>query len=685
MKMSSTIIIRKLALQINFILVLLLICNSFNLLADVQWASKVISYSSQYSNKKYSASQSLGPPQVMTNYGTTPCSWAPKEEGSIDGEFLHLEFKNPQKIIQIFIHETNAPGAIYKIIAYDDKLREHIIYTKEKLVFIYDNSRFLRIILDDLTSYKVKQLKLFLNTKKVIGYNQIEAVGISESIKNYKTTINEDKSVKNDSTFSSFQKTKLSSNINSNASELLPIVSSNSKKLFFTRNFHSGNIGEEKKQDIWYSGIDKYGNIGIPHNIGYPINNEDNNFAFSVSVDGKTILLGNKYNDDGSTEGGVSISNFDGNNWTKPKELFINNYSNLSKYSTFFLANSGKTLLMSLDNNDSYGGSDLYVSFLNKDDTWSTPKNIGNINTASDEYSPFLAADDKTLYFSSGGYPGYGKNDIFYSKRLDDSWQNWSTPINIGSQINTIGNDSYYSLTASNEYAYFVSSVDKVSYEDIYRLKLPVEMHAEDVMLVSGKIINKKEKKPMKAKIIYENLEDGKELGITYSNEKTGEYSITLPKGTKYGVRAEVDGYVAINENFDTDSLNSFEQVQKDINLIPLEKGQKFLLNNIFFNFAEFTLLKNSFAELNRVVSLLNNNKFLKIQINGHSDNNGTTERNMMFSLKRAKSVRDYLVSKGIDETRIIAKGFGEKMPLVSNSTFEGRNKNRRVEFEIIN
>jgi len=674
--------LKKISININSIYFILLaffliISNSF---AEVQWVAKVISYSSQYSDKQYSANQVIGSPSVKTEFGSTPTAWAPLEKRSINGEFIHVEYSNPIKLKTIYINETSSPGSISKIIAYDERFDEHEIYLNENLNFIVEESRLLTIELKTKTNFKVKQLKIFLDTKKVPGYNQIESIGISENDEDFTIETKE-------AEISNFKidKIKLNDYVNSSYSELLPIISSDAKKLFFTRDNHPENFGIERKQDIWYSNIDEYGNFGLPINIGSPINNDDNNFAFSVSVDGNSLLLGNKYNDDGTTSAGVSISTYDGERWSNPKELYINNYRNDSKYSTFFLSNSGKVLLMSLEDKLSVGGTDLYVSFLNDDESWSTPINLGSINTASNEYSPFLGADGKTLYFSSAGYPGYGKNDIFYSKRLDESWLKWSEPLNMGEEINTVGNDSYYSISASGEYAYLVSALNTITYEDIYRINIPKELQPEQVMLVTGKVIDQKTNKPMRAKIIYESLEDGTELGITYSNPLTGEYSITLPKGVKYGVRAELEGFIAVNENIDTDSLNSFEKISKNINIVPLEKGQKILLNNIFFNFAEFSLLKNSYYELDRIVNLLERNKNLNIQINGHSDNNGTKERNMMFSIKRAEAVKDYLLSKGVSGNRIKSKGYGELKPLSSNNTAEGRRKNRRVEFEIIN
>ena len=217
----------------------------------------------------------------------------------------------------------------------------------------------------------------------------------------------------------------------------------------------------------------KDSNFEMAKNIGYPINNEAHNFAISLSPDGNTLLVGNKYNLDGTMGKGVSISNFKGTNWEYPKPINLND-NIIGRNVTYSLASNRKVLLMSAERDDSHGKEDIYVFFRINDSTWSDPVNLGvQINTASSEIAPYLAADMTTLYFSTDGRPGYGNTDLFISRRLDESWTNWSEPLNLGPKFNTSGWDAYFTIPASGDYAYYVSTNNSIGKEDIFKIKLP--------------------------------------------------------------------------------------------------------------------------------------------------------------------------------------------------------------------
>jgi outer membrane protein OmpA-like peptidoglycan-associated protein len=328
---------------------------------------------------------------------------------------------------------------------------------------------------------------------------------------------------------------------------------------------------------------------------------------------------------------------------------------------------------------------DIYVSFLLVDGTWSEPKNLGNtINTAAEEVSPYLASDGKTLYFSTGGHPGFGDNDMFISKRLDDTWTNWTEPTNLGSEINTRGWDAYYTISAEGKYAYFVSSENSIGTEDIFRLELPSEITPDPVFLLRGKVLNSKTEQPVSASIKYETLPDGIEAGFATSNALTGDYRIVLPSGKKYGYYAVAEGFVAVNQNLDLREVYDYGELNVDLYLVPIEKGQTVRINNIFFEFGAYELLDDSFIELNRLKESLNANPQMMILVKGHTDNIGNDARNQVLSENRANSVKQYLIEQGIDSTRIRINGMGSKSPIADNNTEEGREKNRRVEFEII-
>ena len=202
--------------------------------------------------------------------------------------------------------------------------------------------------------------------------------------------------------------------------------------------------------------------------------------------------------------------------------------------------------------------------------------------------------------------------------------------------------------------------------------------------MVSGKVLDKKTNKPLGAVIHYEKLSTGESMGIANSNPTTGEYKIALPENEKYGFRAEAKNYVPISENLDLTNIDiKKDEISRNLLLVPLEKGQTITMNNLFFDFAEHTLLPESFPELDRLVALLKENSNMKITLTGHTDNVGTQQANMDLSNKRVGAVVDYLVEKGISKARITARGKGAQEPIESNNTAEGRAKNRRVECTI--
>jgi OOP family OmpA-OmpF porin len=410
-----------------------------------------------------------------------------------------------------------------------------------------------------------------------------------------------------------------------------------------------------------------------------------------VTPDGKSaiMLLGNKYTKNGKMEAGVSISSNVNGQWTKPKALNIDNDYNFNEKANYFLTDNRQTLLMSVEREDTKGSRDLYVSFMKSDSSWTEPKNLGDVvNTANEETAPFLASDDKTLYFSSNGFSGYGGSDIYVSKRLDDTWTNWSEPENLGPEINSPLEDLFFNIPAASEFAYYSRGVSETN-TDIFRVKLPIIKNPEPWITVRGKIVDKTTGQPLGAKIIYERLPDGKGVGIAQSNPETGEYEIRLPAGHLYGLRAEADGKLSESQNLDTRDIKADQVIDKDFNLDPIAvatiaENVTIVLNNVFFDFDKATLKSESFPELNRVVTLMTEKPNMQIEISGHTDTSGPEQYNLGLSERRAKAVVKYFSDKGIPKERMTALFFGETKPTESNDTKEGRQKNRRVEFKIL-
>ncbi|MCS6905874.1 MAG: OmpA family protein [Bacteroidia bacterium] len=736
----------------------------------------------------------------------------------------------------------------------------------------------------------------------------------------------------------------LGPNVNSTADELSPIISADGKTLFFVRNNHPDNVGGiipgKNNMDIWFSRLQPDGTWGKAENLTL-LNDEHNNVITSASADGNLLLLGDK------------VSRRTRTGWSAPEKLNIRNFRNVSKYSGYFLSNNGKVLILSIENEKSILDQDLFVSFLQPDGSWSEPANLGKtVNTEGKDYSPFLAADGRTLYYCTDGHikNRIGGVDLYVTRRLDDSWRNWSTPENLGPTVNTPGTDAYFVIPACGDWAYVVSTNNSLGAGDIFRLPIPAGMKPNPVMIFSG-VVKDDRGQELDAEINYREYPMGREDGRAYTNPATGDFTIVLPVGKKYIVqttmpgytrdsliidltnvnecqtkshsfviklkptivsgriyneltqqgilanlsyrlpdgsenRAEVnnngeyrfevpgtvdnfnitinaEGFVEVKEairlsaeqknnfykrdfalkssdieligkvlnaetqapiaatitykkigesiakegksstngdyklkvkaetaeyeltataigfypntekisiapgqttftkdikllpkpplllfgkvlndktgegidarimweraggekqkgvmnsavssgeyklglpavddynlivkkdKFITEYINvsvpdkgtMYQEIQKDIRLIPIEIGTTVRLNNIQFEFNKATLRPESFVELDRLVSLMNDASTLVIEIAGHTDNVGSPEYNLKLSRERAAAVRDYLLSKGISPDRVRAEGYGETKPLVDNKTEANRAINRRVEFRVI-
>jgi OmpA-OmpF porin, OOP family len=482
--------------------------------------------------------------------------------------------------------------------------------------------------------------------------------------------------------------------INTQFDELRPTISADGNLLFFIRQNHPFNTQYNvvpNSQDIWFSEKDCIGNWSEAVHLGYPLNTSEYNAVFWISPDNNRILIRNAFIDGDYFGNGVSMCHLTKyGNWSKPQMLQIKNYEKYDRGNQYgaTMANDGQTLLLYMSEKEGSFNNEIYVCFLQQDGTWSEPKSLGKkINLPKyNEMTPYLASDGVTLYFSSDRPGGLGDNDIWKSKRLDNSWQKWSDPVNLGSPINTPEWDAFFTLDAGGEYAYMTTSQDTYGASDIIRIKLLEKEKPNPVVLVSGNVYDAKTKLPLSASLIYETLPDGLEAGNGISNPTDGSFKIVLPYDKNYSIRATADHYFAISENLNLDSLikAGYKEIHKDLYLVPIEVGQVVRLNNVFFDFDKWDLRPESYIELNRVVKLLNENPAIEIEMSAHTDSRGSDEYNFKLSDQRAKSVMEYIISKGIDPGRITSHGYGETKPVASNDTDEGRQLNRRVEFKIL-
>jgi outer membrane protein OmpA-like peptidoglycan-associated protein len=489
-------------------------------------------------------------------------------------------------------------------------------------------------------------------------------------------------------------------NINSMGKEYSPVISPDMKKIYFTGRDRDDNIGGE---DVFVS---FYTNnrwvISIP--LTNKINTESNEYISSISADGNTLVLfGNYLNALGRGDNFFTEKTKSGFTEVEQYPEPIN-----SKWwdADAYLTADGKAIIFSSERpggtgefrqkGDYYhgmywGNTDLYIVLKEPDGSWGKSAiNLGPIvNTPFTERTPFLHADGKTLYFSSDGHTGLGKSDVFKVVRLNDtSWTEWSAPINLGKEINTAEEDWGYKVSTDGRHAYF-STINDVGFgdEDIYYVELPEELQpVSDVVTINGKVLDENGN-PVEAIIRWEDVEEKKEVGIAKTDPVTGEYFIALPTGRYYAYYADVKGFYSIVNYLDLTAAKAFEQVQTNMSVISIEElkksGMAIKIENIFFDSGKWDLKEESHEALNLLYRFMHANPDVLVELNAHTDNVGSDHFNQELSEKRANSVVQYLISIGIDASRLVPQGFGKTQPIADNSTDEGKALNRRVEFKV--
>jgi len=650
---------------------------------SVQWASKVMSFSSEYTDpllgREYRAQHILGRPSKYPKFSGSPSAWQSLTPDNPAGEFIIISFDTARAIKQVAIFENFGAGSITRVDALDENNKLYLLQEFSS-GYAQSTGQITKIRLSNLTSYKVKSIKISMNSMRVAGFSQIDAVAISD------VDIPIENKIKLEADPNAYLvKENMGTVINSKFNELYPVVSPDGKRLYFTRWKHPDNLGENKNQDIWYSQLDEKKQWEKAKLFPSPINNDENNAICGISPNGKMILLNNVYGKDGHMEKGVSLSYLLRNgDWSFPKQIRIQNFKNKSEYSEYTIAPDGKTLLMTTETKDSYGGKDIYVSFLKPDDTWTEPKNIGPVvNSGEPESTPFIAPDGQTMYFSSSGHIGYGNNDVFITRRLDDTWLNWSIPENVGPAVNTSEWDGYFTVSAKGDYAYFSSVENSMGAEDIFRIKIPEKIKPQTLLQFSGKVINQFSKQGIPAKVIIKSQVSSDSLAFDY-DPYLGDVSFMWPSKKPFQIQVKSNGFVTKRENFDFRNLAKYIETSYLFELIPIEESKKIKLPNVYFAQSKFEIDKESYSALNEVVSILRENSDFSIIIEGHTDNQGDWNENLKLSLERAKRVKEYLINQGVISERIQTKGWGGTRPLSASTLEDKRRLNRRVEFSLI-
>lgn len=477
-----------------------------------------------------------------------------------------------------------------------------------------------------------------------------------------------------------FQPKNIGKNINDSNYQYLPTLTMDNK-LYFTE--RKDDNEDFYSADFFFFDTNNF-TVSLKTKLASPLNSNDNEGAASISPDGRFLYFAKCNASDGFGSCDIYVSERNGNTWSQPKNLG-SNVNSSAWDSQPSIASDGRTLFFVSNREGGFGKSDIYYSYLKKDGTWTKAKNLGEkINTSNNEISPFIHPSNTTLYFSSDGHIGMGGQDIFYSKIENGKF---TSPINIGYPINTDADETCFFVNSEGVLAFYASNSLEENFgnTDIYFFKLYKEAQPTKVITLKGKIIYDDKRKGNQALLEIKNLKTNRIVASTTSDKITDNYILALPIGEDYAMNVTCEGYLFYSENFSlkttTENISTREE---DITLQAIKEGQSVVLRNIFFETNSFELKEESNAELQTMLELMQKNPTLRIEISGHTDNVGKDDYNMTLSENRAKSVRQWLIDKGINTQRIVAKGYGKTKPIADNSTEEGRQQNRRTEFKII-
>ena len=471
-----------------------------------------------------------------------------------------------------------------------------------------------------------------------------------------------------------FTPRNLGDSINSAALEYFPSLTIDGSKMIFTRRVNND-------EDFYESNFIN-GNWSFAKPLGGKVNTNLNEGAQNISQDGQLLVFTGCNYPEGQGSCDLYFSIRTNTGWSEPQNLgpVVNTDFWESSPS---LSPDKKDLYFASSRAGGFGGRDIWVTHRLLTGKWSRPENPGEaINTSGDESCPFMHADNQTLYFNSNGHAGYGMTDLFFSKKVNDS--SWTVAENLGYPVNTIDDEGSLIVAADGKTAYYASDKsDTKGGLDIYTFQLREDIRPLKTLWVRGKVFDKKTGKGLPSSVELTDINKRNKVSSLQTDED-GNYLVTLPVGKDYAFSVNRKGYLFYSDNFSLSDNTTVPEYTKNIPLQPLEAGAEIILKNIFFDTKLFELKPGSLSELDKVVSLLNDNPNLKIEIDGYTDNTGQPKDNLLLSENRAKAVVNYLLKMGIKTQQLSSKGFGSAKPIADNSTENGKALNRRTELSVI-
>ncbi len=443
---------------------------------------------------------------------------------------------------------------------------------------------------------------------------------------------------------------------NSPRSDFAPMYLDKSlDQLYFTSSSEKSTGTEKspitgvKNNDIYVSRKNEKGEWQRPELVEGELNSEFDEGIISFTPDGQTMYLTKARRDPVSaTSVEIYTSQRSDASWSAPVKYEILN-DTVSAVGHPSVSPDGKYLYFTSDMPGGYGGKDIWR--INLLDKVGSLENMGpQINTEGDEMFPYCRTDT-LLYFSSDGHPGFGGLDIFKA-HLDATGNRWSVE-NMGKPVNSQADD--FGITfGEGENGFFSSGRgDARGYDHIYSFALP-----ELNITISGWVIDKDDE-PVPGAVIRIVGDDG-------SNQKEvarddGSFSFRLSRGVKYVMMAGAKGYLNVKQEFVSDDAE--EDAYYDVDFVLSSISKPNVVENIFYDFDKATLRPESKEALDALAQVLRDNPNIVIEMSSHTDRMGTDEYNNDLSLRRAKSVVDYLISAGIPKDRLHYEGYGKSRP----------------------
>jgi len=500
---------------------------------------------------------------------------------------------------------------------------------------------------------------------------------------------------------------KVVKGVSSQEDDYLAIISPDNKMALFTRRTYGVQpkdmaFSSESKyiEKFMYSIRQENGKFLESFPMPSPFNTNENEGGASLTINNKELFYtvckyihsqGKKpyYNCD------ICYTKFEHGGW-KPIEVVFGVNKEDSWDSQPSISSNGNTLFFISDREGGYGGYDIYTATRDENGIWSEPVNMGStINTAGNEKSPFIHTDSQTLYFSSSdrkdedgnlhkGHEGLGGYDIFYC-RMDKNEQ-WQKPVNIGYPINSESDDVGFFVSTDGQWGYFGSErLDGIGGWDLYTFKLYEEARPEKVLFISGNVkdISKDPNSNTITRVEIKNVETKKVTSIPVDNE-TGDYVAAMVFNSDYVLTVKKPDYVYESKYISQEdtSINTFAEV--DVEIEPIEIDKSYQLNDINFATNSSDLTENSLKIIEQFAIFLIENPNIKVSIEGHTDNVGDESSNQILSEERAKAVyHDLIKTYKIAPSRLAYVGYGESKPIASNTSEDGRAKNRRTVFVI--